>query len=85
MTALALARTLHQLARRTRPRIALVPDAGIRPGLGGTIACGGLADVERNQVPEDMARLLPPFAPSLELDAHLLKLMGGCFQVFLLL
>ena len=76
MTALELARTLRQLARRPRPRIALVTDADIRPGLGGTIARGGLAYLDRNQVPQDMAGLLPPFAPSSELYGRFLKLTG---------
>lgn len=76
MTALELSRTLRQLGAIRRPRIALVTDADTRRGLGGTIARAGLAYLDRNQVPPDMAGLLPPFAPSSELYARFLRLTG---------
>ncbi|NDC16146.1 MAG: FAD-dependent oxidoreductase, partial [Synechococcaceae bacterium WB9_2_170] len=61
MTALELHRTLRQLA-------------GIP--LGGTIARSGLSYLDRNQVPQDMAGLLPPFAPSSDLYQRFLRLTG---------
>lgn len=76
MTALELSRTLPQLGGVTSPHIALVTDADIRLGLGGTISRAGLAYLDRNQVPSDMAGLLPPFAPSSELYARFLRLTG---------
>ena len=76
MTALELKRTLRQLAGIARPRIAVVTDGDTRLGLGGTIARSGLSYLDRNQVPEDMAGLLPSFAPSSELYRRFLRLTG---------
>jgi len=76
MTALELHRTLRQLAGIPRPRIALVTDGDTRLGLGGTIARSGLSYLDRNQVPQDMAGLLPPFAPSSDLYQRFLRLTG---------
>ena len=77
MTALELSRRLRQLAGRRSPRVALVTDADVRTGVGGTLVRSGLAYLDRNQVPDDMWGLLPPFAPSSDLYARFLHLSGA--------
>jgi hypothetical protein len=67
MTALELVRQLRRLDRRAYPSAALLTDADSEEGLGGTLVRGGLAYLDRNQVPRDMRRWLPTFAPSSEL------------------
>lgn len=76
MTALELQRQLRQLGGLSRPRIALLSGADLREGVGGTIARGGLAYLDRNQVPRDMWGVLPPFAPSSDLYRRFLRLTG---------
>ena len=77
MTALELERTLRQLAGIAKPRIALITDADPRPGLGGTLSRAGLSYLDRNQVPQDILGLLPPFAPSSDLYRRFLRLTGA--------
>ena len=76
MTALELRRRLRQLGGNPNPRVALVTDADLRAGLGGTLVRSGLAYLDRNQVPSDMRGLLAPFAPSSDLYARFLTLTG---------
>jgi hypothetical protein len=77
MTALELNRQLGHGTYSKKPRIAVVANADIRRGLGGTIARAGLAYLDRNQVPRDMWDLLPPFAPSSQLYQRFLQLTGA--------
>jgi hypothetical protein len=76
MTALELRRRLPALAGRRHPRVALLTEADTGQGLGGTIARGGLAYLDRNQVPPDLWGLLPPLAPSSDLYRRFLRLTG---------
>ncbi|MEB3331469.1 MAG: FAD-dependent oxidoreductase [Synechococcaceae cyanobacterium] len=76
MTALELRRRLRDGSGRPPP-IALVTDADIRRGLGGTIARAGLAYLDRNQVPADLWATVGPFAPSSELFARFLRISGA--------
>ena len=77
MTALELHRTLRQLAGMAKPHIALVTDADTSRGLGGTLARGGVSYLDRNQVPQDLLGVLPPFAPSSDLYRRFLRLTGA--------
>ena len=77
MTPLELDRTLRQLAGIAKPRIALITDADTRLGLGGTLSRAGLSYLDRNQVPQDILGLLPPFAPSSDLYRRFLRLTGA--------
>jgi hypothetical protein len=76
MTALELEQRMRQLVGIAKPHIALVTSADTRLGLGGTIARSGLSYLDRNQVPEDMWGLLPPFSPSSALYQRFLRLTG---------
>ena len=76
LTAVELARQLRFYAATRRPRVLLLTSADSRAGLGGTITRGGLAYLDRNQIPEDLQGQLPPFAPSSELYARFLRLSG---------
>jgi hypothetical protein len=69
MTALHLS---HQIPGG---RIALITEADLSKGLGGHLVRGGLAYLDRNQVPADVRRQLriDRFAPSSELYAEFLK------------
>lgn len=77
MTALEVVRQLQRLDRRSPPSVALVSDADLDKGLGGTLVRGGLAYLDRNQVPSDMRRWLPAFAPSSELYRRFLAISGA--------
>ncbi|NJL90591.1 MAG: FAD-dependent oxidoreductase [Coleofasciculaceae cyanobacterium SM2_1_6] len=70
MTALHLS---HQIPKG---KIALVTEADLSKGLGGHLVRGGLAYLDRNQVPLDVRRRLgiDRFAPSSELYAEFLKI-----------
>lgn len=76
LTALELARQLRFFPATRRPRLLLMTSADTRQGLGGTISRGGLAYLDRNQIPEDLQTQLAPFAPSSELYARFLRLAG---------
>jgi len=76
LTALELSRQLTLLQPGRRPRVLVLTDADTRRGLGGTIASSELAYLDRNQVPDDHAALLPHFAPSSELYDRFLRMAG---------
>jgi hypothetical protein len=76
MTALELNHQLGHSTYSKKPRIAVVTNADISRGLGGTISRAVLAYLDRNQVPRDMWDLLPPFAPSSQLYQRFLQLTG---------
>jgi hypothetical protein len=76
LTALELARQLRRQPPQRRTRLLLLTAADTRTGLGGTISRGGLAYLDRNQVPEDLSERLPLFAPSSDLYARFLRMAG---------
>jgi len=76
LTALELSRQLRWQTPGRRPQVLVLTEADTRAGLGGTMARSALAYLDRNQVPEDHAALLPPFAPSSELYSRFLRLAG---------
>lgn len=76
LTALELSRQLQLAAPGRKPRVLVLTTADTRAGLGGTIARGELAYLDRNQIPEDKAEQLPPFAPSSELYDRFLQMAG---------
>ena len=76
MTALALQHELRRLRPDQPATVALVTDADTRLGLGGVIARGGLAYLDRNQIPLDFRSRLPAFAPSSALYQEFLDLTG---------
>lgn len=76
LTALELRRQLRLVPATRQAQLLLLTGADSRAGLGGTISRGGLAYLDRNQIPRDLADQLPPFAPSSELYARFLKLSG---------
>ena len=76
MTALELRRQFDRNPSLRQARLALVTDADVSLGLGGTLVRSGLAYLDRNQVPEDMGAHLPPLAPSSELYARFLRITG---------
>ena len=76
LTALELSRQWRFRRPQRAPRLLLLTDADTRLGLGGTVARGWLAYLDRNQVPTDLLGRLPPFAPSSELYARFLRQVG---------
>lgn len=77
MTLLELRRQFDRVPGLRQARLALVTDADLSAGIGGTLVRSGLAYLDRNQVPADMADQLPPLAPSSDLYARFLKLVGA--------
>lgn len=77
MTALELVRQLQRLDQRQKPAVALLTEADSASALGGTLVRGGLAYLDRNQVPRDMRRWLSAFAPSSRLYARFLAITGA--------
>jgi len=77
MTALELVRQLQRRNHLEQPSVALLSEADGATSLGGTLVRGGLAYLDRNQVPGDMRRWLPAFAPSSELYGRFLEITGA--------
>ncbi len=77
MTALELKHQLQRLRPDQPASVALVTDADTRAGLGGVIARGRLAYLDRNQIPLDFRSRLPAFAPSSELYQQFLTDTGA--------
>lgn len=77
MTVLELRRQFDRVPGLRQARLALVTDADLSAGIGGTLVRSGLAYLDRNQVPADMVGPLPPLAPSSDLYARFLKLVGA--------
>jgi hypothetical protein len=77
MTALELVRQLQRLDQRQKPAVALLTEAASDNNLGGTLVRGGLAYLDRNQVPSDMRRWLSAFAPSSQLYGRFLAITGA--------
>lgn len=76
MTLLELRRQFDQVPSLRQARLALVTDADLSKGIGGTLVRSGLAYLDRNQVPSDMGDQLPLLAPSSDLYARFLRLTG---------
>ena len=76
MTLLELRRRFDLVPGLRQARLALVTDADLSKGIGGTLVRSGLAYLDRNQVPSDMGDQLPPLAPSSDLYARFLRLVG---------
>jgi hypothetical protein len=76
MTLLELRRQFDRDPYLRHARLALVTDADVSAGLGGTLVRSGLAYLDRNQVPDDMASQLPVLAPSSDLYERFLRISG---------
>lgn len=76
MTLLELRRQFERVPSLRQARLALVTEADLSQGIGGTLVRSGLAYLDRNQVPSDMGDQLPLLAPSSDLYARFLRLVG---------
>jgi len=76
MTLLELRRQFDRDPYLRHARLALLTDADVSAGLGGILVRSGLAYLDRNQVPDDMANQLPVLAPSSDLYERFLRITG---------
>ena len=74
MTAIKVKRELEQ--RNTQAKVALITEADTQQGIGGHLVRGGLAYLDRNQVPRDMREQLGTFGASSQLYQEFIDLTG---------
>ena len=74
MTAIKVKRELEK--RNGTAKVALITEGDTERGIGGHLVRGGLAYLDRNQVPRDMQDKLGTFGPSSQLYQEFLDLTG---------
>ena len=72
MTAVKVKRELEQ--RNSQAKVALITEGDTTQGIGGHLVRGGLAYLDRNQVPRDMRDELGTFGPSSQLYQEFIEL-----------
>ena len=74
MTAIKVKRELEQ--RKGKAKVALITEGDTNQGIGGHLVRGGLAYLDRNQVPRDMRSELGTFGASSQLYQEFIDLTG---------
>ncbi|MDJ0650663.1 MAG: FAD-dependent oxidoreductase, partial [Xenococcaceae cyanobacterium MO_188.B19] len=74
MTAIKVKRELE--TRNGNAKVALITEGDIKRGIGGHLVRGGLAYLDRNQVPRDMRKELGTFGASSQLYQEFIDLTG---------
>lgn len=74
MTAIKVKRELEQ--RNGQAKVALITEGDTQQGIGGHLGRGGLAYLDRNQVPRDMREQLGTFGASSQLYQEFLDITG---------